>query len=116
MFSKLNSEALKSKKTYINSASDWCCYWHLLSGDELKNQVFTVAHKPSDKVYSFSYSELSGLYKLKGVEGVEKNIEALFATENVTDAVNSSLQFLNDARIEYLGKPLIENITNAISN
>jgi ATP-binding cassette subfamily F protein 3 len=48
--SKLNELALKAKKIYSPNNSNWNCYYHALSGEELKNQIITIAHKQLDKV------------------------------------------------------------------
>ena len=108
MYSKLNKEALKSIKNYVND-DVWHCYWHGLSGDELVNQIFTVAHKPKDIVYSFNYAELSNLYKLNGVEKVGEYIHKIFDV-NVDTPAQHVIQFLNDAKKEYTGKPYIKEL------
>lgn len=108
MYSKLNQEALKAIKVYVND-DVWHCYWHGLSGDELKTQIFTVAHKPTDKVYSFMFTELSNLYKLNGEQEVDEYMHKIFNVD-VAVPVQCVLPFLNDARIEYLGKPFIKEL------
>lgn len=108
MYSTINKEALKSKKTYTNN-DVWHCYWHGLSGDELKTQVFTVAHKPSDQMLSFDFTDLSSPYKFNEAQGVLEHLEEKFNVE-VNEIVPFALQFLNDARIEYLGKPFIKEL------
>jgi hypothetical protein len=106
MYSKLNKEALKSIKTYVND-DVWHCYWHGLSGDELVNQIFTVAHKPSDVVYSLNFTELSSLYKLDGAEKINEFLHKVFDV-GVEVPVQHVLQFLNDAKIEYTNKPFFK--------
>lgn len=106
MYSKLNKEALKALKTYVNN-DIWHCYWHGLSGDELVNQIFTIAHKPLDVVYSFSFTELSSLYKLDGAEKIGEYLHKVFGVE-VNVPVQHVLQFLNDAKLEYTGKSFIK--------
>jgi hypothetical protein len=107
-FSGLSEQALKSNKKYTEPESDWVCYWHGLSGDDLVSQIITVAHKPTDSVYSFTFSEVSGFYKLGEIPEIQKNIEGIFNVENVQEAVDSVLQFLDDAKIEYTGKSFIK--------
>jgi hypothetical protein len=105
VFSKLHPNALKANKKYTPQDSDWVCYWHLFSGDELKTQVITIAHKPTDYVYSFLYPEVAEFYKADERGGLEKKMQEVFKVDNVQEAVNACLKFLDDARIEYLGKP-----------
>ena len=106
MYSTINKEALKSRKTYTNN-DVWHCYWHGLSGDDLKTQIFTVAHKPTDQMLSFCFSDLSSPYKLNEEQGVLKHLEEKFNVD-VDEIVPFALQFLNDAKIEYMGRPYIE--------
>jgi hypothetical protein len=108
MYSKVNKEALKAVKNYINN-DVWHCYWHGLSGDELKTQIFTVAHKPSDKMVSFSFYELSAGYKLNEEQGIKDVLNKEFKVE-ADELVPYVLEFLNDAKIEYTGRPYIKEI------
>ena len=95
--SKTSELALKANKVYLDN-SEWLCYWHALSGDELKAQVFTVADKSADKLVSYTFSQLSSAYKAFEEEGVKEIL-------NTELLVPYALQFLDDAKIEYTGKP-----------
>lgn len=97
--SKASELALKANKVYLDN-SEWLCFWHKLSGDELKSQIFTVANKHQDKLVSYTFSQLSGVYKAFEEEGIKK----LLGTDLL---VPYALQFLDDAKIEYTGKPFI---------
>jgi hypothetical protein len=108
MYSKATEAALKAYKTYVND-DVWHCYWHGLSGDELKTQIFTAAHKPSDQIISFSFPDLVYPYKLNEEQGVAAELRKKFGL-NADEIAQYALQFLNDARIEYLGKPLIKEL------
>lgn len=108
MYSTINKQALKAIKTYVDN-DVWHCYWHALSGDELKTQIFTVAHKPSDQMISFYFSDLSSPYKLNGEQGVLDHLKQQFNVD-ADEIVPFALQFLNDAQIEYLGKPFIKEL------
>ena len=101
--SKASELALKANKVYLDN-SEWLCYWHALSGDELKTQIFTVADKTADKLISYTFSDLSGLYKAYGEAGVKEKIGS-------DDLVPYVLKFFNDAKIEYTGKPFIKETT-----
>lgn len=109
MYSTVNKEALKSIKTYVNN-DDWHCFWHGLSGDELKTQIFTVAHKPSDQMISFTFSDFSGGYKLNEEEGIRDVLSKQLKVETF-ELVPYVLEFLNDSKIEYTGRPFIKELT-----
>lgn len=108
MYSTINKQALKAIKTYVNN-DVWHCYWHALSGDELKAQIFTVVHKPSDQMLSFCFSDLSSPYKLNEEQGIKDYLKEKFNVD-ANEIVSCVLQFLNDAQIEYLGKPFIKEL------
>lgn len=103
MLSKATPQALKSQKTYLDD-SEWLCFWHRLSGDELKEQIYTVGHKPTDQLISFTFKDLSGAYKLEDMDGVKKLIAEKFGVSEVTPSAECAFNFLNDAKLEYTGK------------
>jgi hypothetical protein len=107
-FSQLPPNALKAKKKYTTAETNWVCYWHLLSGGELKLQIITVAYKPKDMVYSFNYPELADFYKLDEVQGIKKQLEKVFDVNDVDEPAKAIIQFLDDAKIEYSGKTFIQ--------
>ncbi len=96
-FSQATELALKANKVYVDN-SEWMCYWHRLSGDELKNQIFTVANKHQDQLTSYTFSQLSAAYKAFEENGVKQ----ILGSETL---VPYATKFLNDAKIEYTGKP-----------
>jgi hypothetical protein len=106
-FSKLNELALKTKKVYSPIDSNWHCYYHALSGEELKNQVITIAHKNLDKVESFSYQDITAPYKMNEDQGLYDFIKQMFdvSIDEIIECSEYVKQFYDDARIEYLGKP-----------
>ncbi len=105
--SKLNELALKAKKIYSPNNSNWHCYYHALSGEELKNQIITIAHKQLDKVESFSYQDITAPYKMYQDQGLCKFIQEMFnvSIDEIIECSNYVKQFYDDARIEYLNKP-----------
>lgn len=108
MLSKATKLALKANKVYIDN-SEWYCYWHALSGDELKTQIFTVGHKLIDKIVSYPFYELSSAYKEHEEQGIENRLKKDFDAETKS-LVPYVLEFLNDAKIEYTNKPFIKEI------
>ncbi len=106
-YSKASKLALKAKKVYSSIDSTWHCYYHYLSGDELKNQIITIAHKPTDAMWSFQYKELTAPYKEKEDAGLVELIKQKYnVTDNeVPECVNCIKEFLDDAKIEYTGRP-----------
>ena len=106
MYSTVNKEALKATKNYINNGV-WHCYWHALSGDELKTQIFTVAYKQSDQMISFTFTDLSAGYRLNEEQGIKDILNKKFKVE-ADELVPYVLEFLNDAKIEYTGRPYIK--------
>lgn len=106
-FSKLNELALKAKKIYSKENSNWHCYYHALSGEELKNQVISIAHKPLDKIESFSYQDITSPYKMNEDQGLYSFIKEWFdvSDNEIIECSEYVKQFYDDARIEYIGKP-----------
>lgn len=106
-YDKINKLALKAIKIYSNENSNWHAYYHFLSGDELKNQVFTVAHKPLNWILSYNYTELSSAYKMYENQGIFELIKNDFnvSDKDLFECCDYAKQFLNDAKIEYTGKP-----------
>lgn len=97
--SKASDLSLKANKIYLDN-SEWLCFWHKLSGDELKSQIFTIANKHQDKLVSYTFSQLSSVYKAFEEQGLKEILSAELL-------VPYALQFLDDAKIQYTGKPFI---------
>lgn len=106
MLSKASKLALKANKVYSDN-TEWLVYYHALSGDELKTQILTIGHKPTDKIISYPFSELSGEYKKYEIDGLKNRLQKDF-NDDPSYLIQHVLQFLNDAKIEYTGKPFIE--------
>jgi hypothetical protein len=106
-YSKASELALKAKKVYSSIDSTWHCYYHHLSGDELKEQILTIAHKPTDAMMSFAYKDLTAPYKMYEDQGLINFVKEKYnvADEEVYECVNCIKEFLDDAKIEYIGKP-----------
>jgi hypothetical protein len=105
MLSKATELALKSKTKYLDN-DKWLVYYHALSGDELKNQILSIGHKPTDKLVSFSFLDLSNPYKENEEQGIANKLQKDFKVET-DELVFYVLEFLNEAKIEYTGKPFI---------
>lgn len=107
---KLNELALKAKTQYSTwDNSNWHCYYHALSGDELNTQIISIFFKPTGDERSWTFGDVSTPYKINESDGIIKWIKETYG-EKVTDADAKELteyiiQFLNEAKIEYTGKP-----------
>ena len=106
MFSKASSLALKAAKVYLNNEK-WVCYYHALSGDELKTQIFTIANKKTDKMISYYFQDLSAKYKEFEEQGIKNKLKKDFEV-NADECLPCVIEFLNDAKIEYTNKPYIK--------
>jgi len=117
-FSKLNELALKAKKVYSPINSNWHCYYHALSGEELKNQVISIAHKQLDKIESFTYEDITQPYKMYEDQGLYNFIKEWFdvSIDEIIECSEYVKQFYDDARIEYLGKPFFRYPTRFRQN
>jgi hypothetical protein len=106
-YSKATELALKAKKVYSTIGSSWHCYYHALSGDELKEQIITIVYKPKDQMNSWSFKDLSNTYKMYEDQGLVNFIKEKYKVldEELPECVNSIKEFLDDAKIEYTGKP-----------
>jgi len=106
-YSKATKLALKAKKVYSSIDSPWHCYYHALSGDELKEQIMTIAHKPTDAMMSFAYKDLTAPYKMYEDQGLVDFVKQKYkATDNeIFECINCIKEFLDDAKIEYTGRP-----------
>jgi hypothetical protein len=106
-YSKATELALKAKKNYSSIDSNWHCYYHALSGDELKEQILTIAYKPTDAMISFAYKDLTAPYKMYEDEGLFNFIKEKYnvAENEIYECINYIKEFLDDAKIEYTGKP-----------
>jgi len=106
MYSKATLLSLKSAKTYLDT-NKWLCFYHALSGDELKTQIFTVANKETDKMISYYYQDLSAKYKEFEEQGIKNHLKKDFEID-ADDCLPCVINFLNDAKIEYTNKPYIK--------
>jgi hypothetical protein len=106
-YSKASELALKSKKVYSNVDSPWHCYYHALSGDELKEQIITIAHKQTDVMWSFEYKDLTAPYKMYEDQGLINFLKDKYdaSEEEITECINYIKEFFDDAKIEYTGRP-----------
>jgi len=106
-YSKASELALKAKKIYSSIDSSWHCYYHALSGDELKEQILTIAYKPTDAMMSFAYKDLTAPYKMYEDQGLVNFVKEKYnvSDEEIYECVNCIKEFLDDAKIEYTGKP-----------
>jgi hypothetical protein len=106
-YSKASELALKSKKVYSSVDSPWHCYYHHLSGDELKEQILTIAHKPTDQMNSWSFKDLTSPYKMYEDQGLVNFVKEKYKAteEEIFECVNCIKEFLDDAKIEYTGQP-----------
>lgn len=104
--SKATPLALKAKTEYLNN-DKWLAYYHALSGDDLPSQIFTIAHKTSDKMISYPFADLSDEYKKYEAEGIKNKLQKDLS-DDPSDLIPHVLQFLNDAKIEYTGRPFIK--------
>lgn len=106
-YKKATELALKSKKNYSAETSTWHCYYHHLSGDELKEQILTIAHKPTDAMMSFAYKDLTAPYKMYEDQGLIDFVKEKYkaSDEEVSECVGYIKEFFDDAKIEYTGRP-----------
>jgi hypothetical protein len=105
-----NQLALKTEKVYSEENSNWYCFYHKLSSDELKTQIMTFCYKPTDQMNSYYFSDLSAPYKMYEKEGIRNFIIEKFegvTEKDVDECIEYVLQFLNDARITYINKPFV---------
>lgn len=104
---KLNDLALKAKTQYSTwDNSNWHCYYHALSGDELSNQILSLFYKPNQIYKSHQFSEVSQHWKMYEEQGIvnwlKKTYEA--SDEDCQEALTYAKQFLNEAKIEFTGR------------
>ena len=106
-YSKATERALKAKKVYSSVDSPWHCYYHHLSGDELKEQIMTIAYKPTDAMMSFAYKDLTAPYKMYEDQGLVNFVKEKYnvSDEEIPECVNCIKEFFDDAKIEYTGRP-----------
>lgn len=116
-YSKATPLALKSKKVYSSIDSVWHCYYHALSGDDLKEQIMTIAHKPSDAMWSFSFKDLTAPYKMYEDQGLLEFVKQKYdvSSEEAYECLSYIKEFFDDAKIEYTGRPYFnKEISNEI--
>lgn len=106
-YSKTSKLALKAKKVYSSIDSNWHCYYHHLSGDELKEQIITIAYKPTDQMNSWAFKDLTAPYKMYEEQGLFNFIKEKYnvAEDEIYECINYIKEFFDDAKIEYTGKP-----------
>lgn len=109
---KASGLALKAKKQYSTwDHSNWHCYYHALSGDELKTQIISIFYKPTEDERSWSFSDVSSAYKMNEEQGLKDWIVGKYGEmpeSDLNECVGYIIQFLNDAKIEYTGRPFIQ--------
>lgn len=111
---KISGLALKAKIQYSTwDKSNWHCYYHALSGDELKNQIISIFYKPTKDQRSWTYENLSSLFKEYEEFGIKKWLKETYAASDndIDECVNYILTFFNDAREEFNMKPLTYKTT-----
>lgn len=108
MFSKATPLALKAKKVYLDD-SEWYIYYHALSGEELKTQILSMAHKPTDMLLSYNFEEISTAHKVNDMDGVKEFLQAQFVGVDLTNLIPKVVDFLNDAKLEYTNRPYFSN-------
>lgn len=116
-YSKATELALKAKKVYSSIDSVWHCYYHALSGEELKEQIMTIAHKPSDAMWSFSFQDLTKPYKMYEDQGLLEFVKQKYdvSSEEAYECIAYIKEFFDDAKIEYTGRPYFnKEISNEI--
>jgi hypothetical protein len=106
-YSKATELALKAKKVYSSVDSPWHCYYHYLSGDELKEQILTIAYKPKDQMNSWAFKDLTAPYKMYEDQGLINFVKEKYnvSDEEIPECVNCIKEFFDDAKIEYTGRP-----------
>lgn len=108
---KTTGLGLKAKKQYSTwDTSNWHCYYHALSGDELKAQIMSIFYKPTGDERSWPFVDLSAPYKMNEEDGVRKWIVDTYGDtpqEDIEECLGYIIQFLNDAKIEYTGRPFV---------
>lgn len=98
----------KAKVKYSTETSNWNCFYHALSGDELKSQIMSIFYKPTNQENSWSFSDLSAPYKMYDEQGILEWIKLNYkniSDNDLNECLIYILQFLNDAKLEYTGKP-----------
>jgi len=98
----------KSQKTYSPIDSNWNCFWHKLSGDELKQQIISLFYKPTNQENSWSFDDVSVPYKMYDDDGLSMWLKEKYGDlpeNDITECVEYIFEFLDDAKIEYTGKP-----------
>lgn len=108
---KTTGLGLKAKVQYSTwDNSNWHCYYHALSGDELKNQIMSIFYKPTGDERSWQFKDLSSAYKMSEEDGVRQWIVDTYGQmpqEDIEECLGYIVRFLNDARAEFNMKPLV---------
>jgi len=108
---KTSGLGLKTKVQYATwDNSNWHCYYHALSGDELKSQIISIFYKPTGDERSWSFADVSAIYKAHEEDGLRKWVTETYGAESqdVDECVEYICRFLNDAREEFGMKPLVK--------
>lgn len=114
---KTNGIALKAKIQYSTwDDSNWHCYYHALSGDELKKQIISIFYKPTGDERSWSFEDLSAYYKICEEDGLRNWIKQTYGEkvtlEDVEEVLTYICRFFNDACEEFGRKPLVKEHIN----
>lgn len=105
--------ALKAKIQYATwDNSNWHCYYHALSGDELKRQIISIFYKPTGDERSWYFEDVSARYKEHEEVGLKNWVQTTYGStnEDADECVGYILRFINDARAEFCMKPLIATV------
>lgn len=112
---KTTGIALKAKIQYSTwDDSNWHCYYHALSGDELKKQIISIFYKPTNDERSWCFEDISAEYKAYEKEGLTNWLKKTYGPEileqDLNECVEYMCRFLNDAREEFGLKPMVKEI------
>lgn len=109
---KLGLKAKTQYSTWVNS--NWHCYYHALSGDELKTQIISIFYKPTGDERSWSFEDVSDPYKKYEEAGIKEWVQKTYCAtdEDSNECVRYVCQFLNDARKEFSMEPIVKEVAN----
>lgn len=113
---KTSGLGLKAKIQYSTwDNSNWHCYYHGLSGDELKNQIISIFYKPTGDERSWQFVEISSSYKLYQEQGLRDWIVKTYNAniEDVEELIGYIKQFFDDACEEFGRKSIVKESVNA---
>lgn len=107
---KTSGLGLKAKIQYATwDSSNWHCYYHALSGDELKTQIISIFYKPTGDERSWAFEDVSAPYKAYEEAGIKDWIKKIYGAtdEDADECLGYVCKFINDARAEFGMKPLV---------